>query len=140
MTKQETFSVAVRPTVLRNKGICGLFIENEGERTTTFAISASAAERPLDFQALPESLAVAPGKKGGLCIRVQVPRRPFIGSKRSIPFAIHVSTADGARQTFTALLHAEPHVPPASQVFIGFVISLGGLASAFTYVLSATAF
>jgi serine/threonine protein kinase/heat shock protein HslJ len=108
----EQFSIDMRPMKLKDGGISRVMVRNDGNSQADFRIGARDPGESITFFQQQDRLTLGPGTLGTVDLNLKAKERSFLGSTKTQPFEVRVSTASGQHQTLSGQLEIQPVIPP----------------------------
>jgi serine/threonine protein kinase len=107
----EQFSIDMRPKEVPHGGICRVLINNEGNTESEFRVTGRDPGETVVFEQQGGRLRLAPGQREVVDLSLSAKNRPFLGSRKLLPFEIMVGTREGQRQSISGQLDVKPVIP-----------------------------
>lgn len=105
------YSAELQPPLLRNGGLCQIFIHNQGNAEAHFTITSDESNRLVTYSEQAWQLKLLPGQRSGVEFLVTPRRRPGLGFTKLLPYGVQVENSQGQQRALTGQLEALPHVP-----------------------------
>lgn len=119
LTPFSQFTAEMRPTRLKNRGVCRVLVRNQGNSPATYNVIGRDQSEAITFGGQKGRLKLGPGDRGTVDLDVAAKKRPYFGSARNLPFEVLVGTSKENRQHIPASLDIQ-------SIFPGWMIPLFG--------------
>lgn len=132
------FTIDARPTRLRNKGVCRITVQNEGNAEATYSVIGRDPADALRFSGQRGRLKLSPGEQGSFDLEIAPETRPWLGGSSHHAFEIQVATPAGEKQTQAGQLEVTPRIPTwlLSLALVSFVLLCLSAAALYAFVAS----
>jgi hypothetical protein len=102
----------MRPKEVPTAGVCRVLVQNEGNTESEYRITGRDPGEMIRFGQQGGRLRLGPGQREVVDLTLSAKKRPFLGSRKMLPFELVVSARDGQRQSISGQLVVSPVLPP----------------------------